>query len=98
MTLPSFSRMVSASSGLTSEIRRAKASKRRKDIFIILLPWGILLTRFSKTRMLLQAGEGTEEQFVARMHPQSERLWICLITRCVRARSEHTGLTDQYCG
>src|SRR6185503_18504821 len=50
--------MVSASRGVANETRSKKESRSRNVFFIILLPLGAFrLTRFSKTRMLLQAGE-----------------------------------------
>src|SRR5215208_2209573 len=58
ITLPSFRRIVSASSGVEIETSSRMESRSRNVFFIILLPWGIPLTRFSKSRMLLQAGEG----------------------------------------
>src|SRR6185437_5641666 len=51
--------MVSASRGVEIETSSKVESRSRNVFFMILLPYlgGLPLTRFSKTRMLLQAGE-----------------------------------------
>jgi len=70
---------VSASSGAAKETSSKAESRSRNVFLIILLPFGgISLTRFSKTRMLLQAGEHAEEMPLARMRENGEKVAVRL--------------------
>jgi hypothetical protein len=49
--------MVSANEGTTKDRTRLSADNRQKAFFMVISPIGYFRTRFSKTHLLLQAGE-----------------------------------------